>query len=148
MPSLRFRGVQGYLLTEHPTPGGSIIQILAIEGSDCSVGDNWYVATSSENWKADLSGAKNIGSADSGACAPISPSCCTPIGSPNVPGRRDSPFPRDTDMAAENGAGAARRERRAPRRNPEPFRSHRRKKNNREPNPLASWEAAADQNPA
>src|SRR5258708_38549477 len=85
MPKFCFRGVQGYLLTQHPTPGGSIIQILAIEGSDCSVGDNWYLATSSENWKADLSAAKNIGSADSAACAPISPSCCTPIGSPNVP---------------------------------------------------------------
>src|SRR5260370_13896526 len=123
MPKLRFRGVQGYLLTEHPTAGGSIIQILAIEGSDCSVGDNWYLATSSENWKADLSGKKNIDSADSAACAPISPSCCTPIGSPNVPGRRDSPFPRDTDMAAENGPGAVRRERLGRRRNRDPFRT-------------------------
>src|SRR6267154_3749808 len=143
MPKLRFWGVQGYLLTQHPTPGGSIIQLLAIEGSVCSVGDNWYLATSSENWKADLSGAKNIGSAGSAACVPIALACCTPIGSPNVPGRRDSPFPRDTDMAAENGAGAARRQRRAPRRNRDPFRSHRRKRNNREPIRLASWEAAA-----
>src|SRR5258708_40121217 len=107
MPKLRFRGVQGYLLTQHPTPGGSIIQILAIEGSVCSVGDNWYLATRSE--KADLSGAKNIGSVGSAACAPISPSCCTPVGSPNVPHHQESFSPRDTDMAAENGAGAVRR---------------------------------------
>src|SRR5260370_21840453 len=126
MPKFCFRGVQGYLLTQHPTPGGSIIQILAIEGSDCSVGDNWYLATSSENWKADLSAAKNIGSADSAAFAPISPSCCTPIGSPNVPGRWDSPFPRDTDMAAENGAGAARRQRHAACSNLDHFRNRRR----------------------
>src|SRR5258708_303717 len=98
MPKLRFRGVQEYLLTQHPTPGGSIIQILAIEGSVCSVGDNWYLATSSENWKADLSGAKNICSADSRACAPISPSCCTLVGSPNVPHHQDSLSSRDTDM--------------------------------------------------
>src|SRR6266852_3116873 len=107
MPGLRFRGVQGYLLTQHPTPGGSIIQILAIEGSVCSIGDNWYLATSSENWKADLSAAKNIGSAGSAACVPIAPACCTPVGSPDVPHRRDSLLPSDKDMAAENGAGAA-----------------------------------------
>src|SRR5882762_9186229 len=144
MPKLRFRGVQGYLLTQHPTPGGSIIQILAIEGSVCSVGDNWYLATSSE--KADLSGAKNIGSVGSAACVPIAPVCCTPVGSPDVPHRRDSLSPRDTDMAAENDAGAVRRQRHARRRNRDPFRSHRRKRNNREPIQLAPWEAAADQN--
>src|SRR5260370_6209224 len=106
MPRLRFRGVQGYLLTEHPTPGGSIIQILAIEGSVCSVGDNWYLATSSE--KADLSGAKNIGSVGSAACVPISPSCCTPIGSPNVLHRRGQPFPSDAETAPRDAAGEAR----------------------------------------
>src|SRR5216684_6891961 len=109
MPKFRFRGVQGHLLTQHPTPGGSIIQILAIEGSDCSVGDNWYLATSSENWKADLSAAKNIGSAGSVACVPIAPVCCTPVGSPDVPHHQDSLSPRDTDMAAGSAAGGARR---------------------------------------
>src|SRR5260370_19814704 len=98
MPRLRFRGVQGYLLTEHPTPGGSIIQILAIEGSVCSVGDNWYLATSSE--KADLSGAKNIGSVGSAACVPISPSCCTPVGSPDVPHSRECSCPAEGSKSA------------------------------------------------
>src|SRR5260370_4613697 len=148
MPRLRFRGVQGYLLTEHPTPGGSIIQILAIERSDCSVRDNCYLATSSENSGAALNAARNTANANSEACALNALACCTPAASSDDPRRLDSPFPRDMDMATGNAAGAARRETRAPRRNRDPFRSRPRKKNNRGSIRFAVRGDAADQNQA
>src|SRR5438552_3162263 len=106
MPKLRFRGVQGYLLTEHPTPGGRIFQILTIKELNCGLGEGQNPCSLIRDSKRGrvfdlvhhLSAAKNTGSAGSAACVPIAPVCCTPVGSPDVPHRRDSLFPRDTDM--------------------------------------------------
>src|SRR5258708_13691223 len=117
MPRLRFRGVQGYLLTEHPTPGGSIIQILAIERSDCSVRDNCYLATSSENWGADLNAARNTVNANSEAWALNALACCTPAGSSDHPRRLDSPSPRHMDLPTGTAPQAAPPSTPAPRRN-------------------------------
>src|SRR5438132_12939829 len=108
MPMLCVRSDQGHLLAQHATPGDSISQILAIQKFDGSVRNNCCLATSSENWNADLNAAKNIGSAGSGATAPNVLACCTPVGSSDDPYQRDSLSPRDTDTAAANAAAAAR----------------------------------------
>src|SRR5229473_6764589 len=117
MPKLCFRAVQGYLLSEHPTPGGRIFQILTIKKLNSGLGEGQSPGSRIRNSECGkvsalvhrLSAVKHNGSAGSAACVPIAPVCCTPVGSPDVPYRRDILSPRDTDMAAGSAAGAARR---------------------------------------
>src|SRR3989442_9480047 len=70
-----------------------------------------------------LSSGKSIGNAGLAACAPNAPACCTPVGSPSVPHRRDNPDPpaRGTDTAGGEAVGAGPREKGAPRGKPESF---------------------------
>src|SRR5467141_1099443 len=98
---------KGFSLPSILPRGGSIIQILAIEKSDCSIRDNCCLAASSGNWNADLNAAKNIGNVGWAAAAPSVLACCTPVGSSDDPYQRDSLSPRDTDTAAANAAAAA-----------------------------------------
>src|SRR3989442_10497900 len=58
--------------------------------------------------KLPLNSGGNTGSASLEACVPNAPSCCTPVGSPDAPHRRDNLCLRDTDTAAANVAAGAR----------------------------------------
>src|SRR2546430_11838993 len=54
--------------------------------------------------KLPLNSGGNSGSASLEACVPNAPSCCTPVGSPDAPHRRDNLCPPGTDTAAADVA--------------------------------------------